>query len=71
MQPRRQDDDVSGKAMALSKCSERPPCGSPVLNVREHHAWHERVFISEERHPARQTPRYVGEPDVDSDTSNA
>lgn len=46
--------------MELSRCRERPPCGSPVLDAREHRAWHERVYIAEARTPALTTPRYVG-----------
>lgn len=65
---------MSGKPMELSRCRETPPCGSPVLNAREHRRWHERVYISDERTPAMHRPRYVGvddepEPDEDSDVT--
>lgn len=58
---------MSGKAMELSRCRETPPCGSPVLDRREHRAWHERVYIAAGRTSALHTPRYVG---VDADGSD-
>lgn len=51
---------MSGKAMELSRCRETPPCGSPVLDRREHKAWHERVYISDTRASIARGPRYVG-----------
>ncbi len=57
---------MSNKDMQLSVCRETPSCGCPVLDARKHRAWHERVFIAEDRNASARQPWYAGQDVTDS-----
>jgi hypothetical protein len=56
---------MSEKDIRIMTCKETPSCGAAVTDIRKHRAWHERVFISEERTPRERGPRYIGDAEED------